>query len=1775
MLLLYLLAAFLLPGLPPTIHGVKVVHVDITTLITITSQQSMVKDYPRYDTSPNLLATRSETSSSRSFYKSSKCHVDSCLQALRRYNAQEFCSTFTNSVHHDTSALPSFANQCTGSVIARLSSACTCMNGAFGLTSTKSSTSGSWSQTPDRSLSLTISTLPGSTFNTLTPVSEVQSSSSQLLSTATQGGVFTTAKVHENDHASTSAISWDLIDWSRVFSSTTASTSSRPPTSVSGSIPQPPISSSLLATELTSLSQSPTTAVSSGELPNTTSPTSTWDTAWSLLFPSTTALTQPIETAPSSSSLGIPWSSGVIPSDTKTSPVGFSLSVESTFLEGQSGPMPTNIQTTFSQALSAVQPSSVTQPAQVTKSTSGLSPTTHASVNSFASTLSSTDDQGKPETSVSQVSQTSQVFQTSSGPSPPFTKLQTVTIILTDPQGNPTSTVTQLSQASQPPPNTQPASEYFQTVTLVLTDTNGNPTTTVIQLSHVSQALQSPHSTQTELPQSPTSALTDTQASQKTTDTKLSPPGESQATQTVNPSPPLQTVTLVLTDPRGNPTTTITQLSRPSSSIQNSQTKASPSPTFPAIFPSTTPPPTTTGVSPSCQPYPECLLSVTTNTNGGPVCSPLPAYLFPIVNGKPTSCSPFPSCLSTVIPPAVQNELSSYCDGTALVDCIFTDPNAVCTAFPDCLSNGVDPDICPGYPFPDCLFTVYEPKVTSVMTTTGPGVTIRTSSNDDYTKNTWSSSIDSEGHIIFFPIIVGCRNCVSLLTIINGIDGFFNTIFKFPPIPFPHFPKIPKLHFPCIFFCHKGHKHHKPKPPVYNEPDKENEENEEKSSTTTSESTTSKSSSSCEAATASACTVYSTVSIDGTKTTTMTSTSCSAETKCSATGHSTTTATTSSATPTATRYYITANREAGMALINAFTEKLKIETDPETLFVIGTELSTGGWTQALSQNQTETYLKEPAVASIHLTSEMAKIEVIAYRAPSIQDQSQNDVRADLKFPTTNRHAFHSLIRRDGVPIQQATDDEPLKILCQPNGIALDLIHSYAHQTEGPGARVYMVDSGFDATHHPLYAALVQDSGTPDWLWPGSAVDGSDYDQPYRYEGPGAYTDADEWANHGTAMTSRMVGPNLGVSKRTAVTIVRLPHAIPNAWESSQLSPPGGSSFESWRIRVIVMEHGLNLVMDDVIKRGTPHMSVVNLSLSIEFGLTTLPSLGSPLRGAFETLQALAKLGVTIVVAAGNGADPPDAQGSFDNSHNIVSEYAKWATAYPMIVVGGASKDGYFDRDTRYRPATGFPTSGLDIAGPSFRIKLAIQVSKGTYAWSTGGTSIAAAMTSGLIAYFLSIKSHHDNIKAVFDGMVPANGQDPWPMAVKVPLQNPAGVLKRQSGNTCSRPDPEPSSSIASLSSASMASASSASLASVSSASLAAASSASRASISSASLASAHSASLASASSASLASKSSANFVATATKTAESSAPAQTGEVSGYIESNCSSGKVALMTAAEIAKVVTQLCSRSYIWDHKHKPPRDSKKVSGAIVEASLMVNGIKTLGQIFPSEGGGSACASGTYPRILATDECQNAYTRLIGQCSMGGQLTWATKGHGCMDFLMLRIPSKPPPKTTSRPPPQTSKAPPPKPSSTKASNTQPPKSSTPSKPPATFGEQECFKSNEFKDQLPILPSLAQEVIEDFCKDMHTWSSSSHDSFIGKGRYGGLAKIMVTAQPVHGSALDGACKVNKFPRTLYKDVCSYALVKLKNSDCVFGGKNVASGVDGCFAFTMHQEHHEF
>ena len=224
--------------------------------------------------------------------------------------------------------------------------------------------------------------------------------------------------------------------------------------------------------------------------------------------------------------------------------------------------------------------------------------------------------------------------------------------------------------------------------------------------------------------------------------------------------------------------------------------------------------------------------------------------------------------------------------------------------------------------------------VTSTITTSPPGFSVETTSRSDWTENTWFSTTGPDGLPTELPVIAKCPDCGSDKYIMWNIPPIPNVSFRIPGFPHP-------FHFPCLFFCSSASISGST-PPI-SEPDYNNDSSSRDRSTSLS-STSGRSQS-----------VAST-----------TATSQVSSSVASTTASSSSSSSTSSSLPTFTYYIITPNPSASADIINAFTERLRDETDANTLRVGGVPAIdyVNHWTQFLNSTQVAQYRASPAVSLV-------------------------------------------------------------------------------------------------------------------------------------------------------------------------------------------------------------------------------------------------------------------------------------------------------------------------------------------------------------------------------------------------------------------------------------------------------------------------------------------------------------------------------------------------------------------------------------------------------------------------------------------------------------------------------------------------------------------------------------------------------------------------------------------------------------------------------------------
>jgi hypothetical protein len=117
------------------------------------------------------------------------------------------------------------------------------------------------------------------------------------------------------------------------------------------------------------------------------------------------------------------------------------------------------------------------------------------------------------------------------------------------------------------------------------------------------------------------------------------------------------------------------------------------------------------------------------------------------------------------------------------------------------------------------------------------------------------------------------------------------------------------------------------------------------------------------------------------------------------------------------------------------------------------------------------------------------------------------------------------------------------------------------------------------------------------------------------------------------MFSKVFGNDYGVSKRSSVTVVVLPAAIPGISDKpGQIVPP---------IRFRTVADALDLILQDVQEKQFQHRAVVSLSMGFPPTAVFCPSnarlpvLGDPLYPMYKAMEALINVGVVVTTSSGN------------------------------------------------------------------------------------------------------------------------------------------------------------------------------------------------------------------------------------------------------------------------------------------------------------------------------------------------------------------------------------------------------------------------------------------------------------------------------------------------------------------------------------------------------------
>ncbi|KAG8529632.1 uncharacterized protein KY384_005112 [Bacidia gigantensis] len=296
---------------------------------------------------------------------------------------------------------------------------------------------------------------------------------------------------------------------------------------------------------------------------------------------------------------------------------------------------------------------------------------------------------------------------------------------------------------------------------------------------------------------------------------------------------------------------------------------------------------------------------------------------------------------------------------------------------------------------------------------------------------------------------------------------------------------------------------------------------------------------------------------------------------------------------------------------------------------------------------------------------------------------------------------------------------------------------YYDDTAGANTRIYIIDSGLDKTHSDFKGV----------------------DITYKYTGPfGPTTEDDNGSDdgHGTAMCSAALGVVDGVAKKAKLTIVRAPR---DQYNGVQVE------IERW-IDALSQSY-------DLIKNAGNEKSVVSMSWG--FDPPGDAAYADPAHDTFVTLlKAINGLGAVTVASAGNNAQ-------FSQEVNVIPAILGKSDVTDLMVIGAVDYSGaYLDYTQR--------SSWMSLYAPGEDVECA-KVGGGTQ--NEDGTSASAALTAGLVAYFMGTGKSGSDARSQAYSLSYARGKQPGKViwngvdTTKLTSTGPGPVPAPYATGTCS------------------------------------------------------------------------------------------------------------------------------------------------------------------------------------------------------------------------------------------------------------------------------------------------------------------------------------------------------------------------------------------------------
>ncbi|KAG9245465.1 peptidase S8/S53 domain-containing protein [Calycina marina] len=256
----------------------------------------------------------------------------------------------------------------------------------------------------------------------------------------------------------------------------------------------------------------------------------------------------------------------------------------------------------------------------------------------------------------------------------------------------------------------------------------------------------------------------------------------------------------------------------------------------------------------------------------------------------------------------------------------------------------------------------------------------------------------------------------------------------------------------------------------------------------------------------------------------------------------------------------------------------------------------------------------------------------------------------------------------------------------------DFANNFVYDSSaGSDVPLYIVDSGADLTH-PEFTQIASKAS---WLFAGDDTTHGD----------------NHHSAHGTCMLSKAAGNTLGVARDIKPIIVKV--ALP---------------FDAGRYL-----QGVNMVSEAVGEGSGNTRAVLLMAWWYARGQTEGTVNDEWIAEITELLNSLTRRGVLCVTGSGNGVNIAGSPNTVAFGYPAGLALGPTPAVPGLLVAGAVELDGSIYRRSNRDPASVFPR----VYAPGYEGMLCAGLNRANVA-SSGGTSLAAASTAGMAAYYLRL-----------------------------------------------------------------------------------------------------------------------------------------------------------------------------------------------------------------------------------------------------------------------------------------------------------------------------------------------------------------------------------------------------------------------------------------------------